>query len=61
VNVDRPGAERDDGAASGAAFFTADGRQITTLWVLGDVDGEAAIERARQQPLLVARALLSGP
>jgi steroid delta-isomerase-like uncharacterized protein len=23
---------------SGAAFFTADGRQITTLWVLGDVD-----------------------
>ena len=23
---------------SGAAFFTTDGRQITTLWVLGDVD-----------------------
>jgi predicted ester cyclase len=22
----------------GAAFFTADGRRITTLWVLGDVD-----------------------
>ena len=24
---------------SGAAFFTADGAQITSLWVLGDVDG----------------------
>jgi predicted ester cyclase len=25
-------------AWSGAAFFTTDGRQITELWVLGDVD-----------------------
>lgn len=25
-------------AWSGAAFFTTDGRQITSLWVLGDVD-----------------------
>jgi hypothetical protein len=23
---------------AGAAFFTTDGRQITELWVLGDVD-----------------------
>ena len=24
---------------SGAAFFTVDGRRITELWVLGDIDG----------------------
>jgi predicted ester cyclase len=34
---DVPATQREVSWA-GAAFFTTDGRQITTLWVLGDID-----------------------
>jgi predicted ester cyclase len=40
----------------GAAFFTTDGRQITTLWVLGDVDSVKQQLNARAGSRFSARA-----